>query len=211
MLKLHKDKRNTFECKIKIEGAKLENANTRLVLSGVQMDYSFKGKVDSMGNCFVELPPLKILENSEGTATLEVFVDGGFFQPFETEYKLVTREVTVTEVKVTDDSYQVKVSAEVKEPIKRKIVHETKKKKPVVKKHDSHMFKENCTKNDIKVVKAVLEGFKGLDKENRDILKEHIEFKYRPTKKVLKWARGVFKDTKSSVPKMVMYKVEQTI
>ena len=207
MLKLHRDKSQTFECKIKIEGAKLDNATTRLVLSGTQMDYIFKGKVDSMGNCFVEIPPLKKLENVEGTATLEVMVDGGYFKPLQTEYKLVSREVSVTEVKVNDSDYKVKVHAEVKKDDSKKSINEkeTSSKNPI---KENTIFLSNAKSEDIKLVKYVIEGFKKLDKKNKAVLKEFIEFQYKPSKKTLHWATNVFKNPNSIYSKMIMYKID---
>ena len=208
MLKLHKDRKQTFECKIRIEGADLKDARARLVLSGVTMDYALSGRVDAMGNCMVEIPPLKMLENKEGTATLEVMVDNGFFEPFRTEYKLVTREVTVTEVKVNDDSYRVRVHADVEKPAKKPIqekvtiVEEPKK---------SKMFIPECTKKNKIIVKNILEGFNSLDAKNTKTLKEHISFKYAPSKKVVNWADKVFINPDTTIAKMVMYKVEDII
>lgn len=205
MLKLHKDRKQTFECKIKIEGADLKDARARLILSGVTMDYALSGRVDAMGNCMVEIPPLKMLENKEGTATLEVMVDNGFFEPFRTEYKLITREVTVTEVKVNDDAYKVRVHAEVKEPAKKPIQEK------VTEPKKSKMFIPECSKKNKMIVKNILEGFNSLDNKNTKTLKEHISFKYKPSKGVVSWAKKVFINSDTTIAKMVMFKVEDII
>lgn len=193
MLKLYKDKKQTFECKIKIENAKLNNARARLVLSGPQMDYAFIGKVDVMGNCIVEIPPLRMLEHKEGSAILEVMVDGGYFEPLKTDYKLVSREVTVENVVVTNKSIQVKVFP--KNPIKKSL-------------KENKYLKLNRNDADNRIIKGTVEAYNKLSKQNKTILKEHIELNYRPSKKTLSWAQKVFKNPKSIVAKMVMYKID---
>jgi hypothetical protein len=199
MLKLYKDRKQTFECKIKIENAKLNNARARLMLSGPQMDFAFIGKVDAMGNCMVEIPPLRMMEHKEGAAILEVMVDGGYFEPLKTDYKLVSREVTVENVVLTDESYTVKVEAEkvTKEPTKKPL------------KENSYKFlKAEANENDKKIIKGILEGYKRLDKKNKNILKEHIESNYKPSKKTFDWAKKVFKNPNSTSANMIMYKID---
>ena len=202
MLKLYTDRKQTFECKINIEGAQLSNAKARLMLSGVVMDYAFPGRVDAMGNCNVELPPLKMIENKEGTATLEVMVDGGYFEPLKIDYKLLSRKVTVENITVKDRSFGVKVHAE---EVKKSIIKEEPKK---VK---SSIFLESCSDDDIKIVKETLEGFKKLPKKHQRVLREQVQFQYKPSKKVLSWAKGVFKNINSGMAKTVMYEVENIL
>ena len=206
MLKFNKDRKSTFECKIMIEGADLKNARARLVLSGVMMDYALNGRVDAMGNCMVEVPPLKMLENKEGTATLEVMVDNGYFEPFKSEYKLVSREVTVSEVKLNEGDVLVKVHADVKEDKKPTIQEKTEKPKP-----KSKMFIPECSNDNKKIVKNILEAYNELDDKNKGVLKEHIDLKYNPSKKVEKWAKKVFINPDTTIAKMVMYKVEDIL
>jgi len=204
MLKLYKDRKQVFECKIKIENATLSNARARLILSGPAMDYAFKANVDVLGNCMVDIPPLRMMEHSDGAAVLEVMVEGGFFEPLKTDYKLVTREVTVAEVKVTEQSYNVKVKVDDKpKPIveKQKVTI-----KPKI--QETKLLKTKCSKVNTKLVKGILEGFNKLDTKNREILKEHIEFKYTPSKKSYTWANKVFNDPNSTIAKMVMYKLD---
>ena len=198
MLKLFKDRKQVFECKIKIENAKLNNARARLMLSGPIVDYAFTAKVDGMGNCMVEIPPLRMIDHKEGSATLEVMVDGGYFEPLKTEYKVVSREVTVENVSVTDESYKVRVEAQElpKKPTKKPI-------------DDMYKYlKPGCSDGDIGIIKEILKGYKKLDVKNRNVLKEHIELNYKPSKKTSGWAKKVFKDPKSIVANMVMYKVD---
>ena len=152
MLKLFKDRKQTFECKIKIENAQLSNARARLMLSGPFMDYAFVGKVDAMGNCLVEIPPLRMLEHNDGSAILEVMVDGGYFEPLKTE----------------------------------------------------------CDDGDVQIIKGILEGYNKLTKEDKSIFKEHIESNYKPSKKARGWAEKVFKNPKSTVASMVMYKIDNS-
>ena len=201
MLKLFKDRKQTFECKIKIENAQLNNARARLMLSGPQMDYAFIGKVDGMGNCMVEIPPLRMFEHKEGAAILEVMVDGGYFEPLKTDYKLVSREVTVENVIVTDQSFSVKVEAEE--------VPQTPKKQPL--KETSYKFlKPECADDDVKIIKGILDGYNKLNKKDKSVFKEHIETTYKPSKKSFGWAKKVFKNPESTVAKMVMYKIDNS-
>jgi hypothetical protein len=199
MLKLYKDRKQLFECKIKIENAKLNNARARLMLSGPQMDYALVGRVDAMGNCVVEIPPLRMFDHKEGSAVLEVMVDGGYFEPLKTDYKVVTRKVTVENVTLTNKAYQVKVEAEE--------VPKTPTKKPL--KEQSYKYlKDGCDKDDVKIIKGILDSYNKLNKQDKTVLKEHIELNYKPSKKTFSWAQKVFKNPKSTTANMVMYKID---
>ena len=202
MLTLYKDRKSLFECKVKVENANLSNATARLVLSGVQMDYVFKGNLDAMGNFSAEIPPLHIIDKKRGTAVLEVMVDGGYFEPYKTEYKLVSKEVTVENVNVIvkDVTQDIKVEA-VKAVKEKKIVEKTNK-------IGSKIFKSNTSLKDIKTAKHIIETIGKLDEKHKKTLKEYVQYKYNPSKESLNWAKNVFKNPTSNISKLVMYKLD---
>jgi hypothetical protein len=213
MLKLYTDRKTVFECKIKIENAQLNNAKVRLMLYDKQMDFAFIGKIDGDGNCKIEIPALKKLDNKTGSAVLEVMVDGGYFEPLMTDYKLVSRKVTVENVSVIDKSNQVKVeieevSNEVKvkvEEISNQIPVEVKE---LPKKLPYRYLKTECGEKNIKLVKMILDNYKKLNKRDFSILKETIKATYKPNTKIFNWGRKVFNNPKSLTANMVMYKIE---
>jgi len=203
MLTLYKDRKSLFECKVKVENANLSNAKARLVLSGVQMDYVFKGNLDAMGNFSAEIPPLYSIDKKRGTAVLEVVVDGGYFEPFKTEYNLVSKEVTVENVTVTDSVKSVKVEAA--EVVKEKRIVESQEK---TNKIESKVFKSNSSLGDIKTAKHIIETIGNLEEKHKNALKEYVQYKYNPSNKSLKWAKTVFKNPNSNISKLVMYKLD---
>jgi len=197
MLTLYKDKKHIFECKVKIENANLNNAKARLVLSGVQMDHIFNGKLDKMGNFSAEIPPLHLIEKKEGAAILEVIVDGAYFEALTTEYKLVSKEVTVENVTIKDNSTVVSIQAEIVEAVVPK--------KTIEKTLPENLFKSTTKTKDIKTTKSILEAFSKIKIDDKTLIKEHIQYSYKPSKESKKWANGVFKNPNSNTSKIVMY------
>lgn len=98
MYKFYKDKSETFECNIGVEGTSLSKASARLVLESSEYNLIFKGNINSSGKCTIEIPKLKVLsENLTGTLKLEVIVDEDtYFVPYEDKFEVaINKKVTV--------------------------------------------------------------------------------------------------------------------
>ncbi len=103
MLKFYKDRKQIFECKIKLEGTDkfLKDSKVRLVFEDENVQRFYPGKTDVLGNCVVELPPLKELTSFEGEVVLEVRVEDIVFEPYRNKYH-IEQAMKIDEVRVSD-------------------------------------------------------------------------------------------------------------
>ena len=101
MYKLFTDKKEVFECDLKLSGASLDKSNVRLVVESADINLLFKGKIDSTGKCVVPVKRLSGLlgESTTGTLRLEVIADDTFFTPWESEFVVETSKKVTVEVK----------------------------------------------------------------------------------------------------------------
>lgn len=101
MYKLFTDKKEVFECDIKLSGASVSKSNVRLVVESADINLLFKGKIDSTGKCTVPVKRLSGLlgESTTGTLRLEVIADDTFFTPWESEFVVETSKKVTVEVK----------------------------------------------------------------------------------------------------------------
>ena len=84
LYKLYKDREETFECNISIEGASLASAQARLVIDTNELNLIFYGKLYKDGRCLVQLKKMTHLtEGIKGRIRLEVIVDDTLFVPWE--------------------------------------------------------------------------------------------------------------------------------
>ena len=82
--KLYRDKDETFECKISVEGAIIGNMIARLVLETDIWNILFNGKVYKDGRCLVPLKKMTVFpEGTIGKARLEILIDDSIFIPWE--------------------------------------------------------------------------------------------------------------------------------
>ena len=104
MYKLFTDKSELFECDIKIEGASLSNSTARLVVETSDYSLMFNGKLTSDGKCQIPIRKLKGLidENSKGNIKLEVIAEDVYFNPWESDFEVVTDKKIKVEVKQQD-------------------------------------------------------------------------------------------------------------
>ena len=120
-LKLYTDKGEIFKYNLQIEGATYKNTTSRLCLE-FEDGYNvyFKGKIDDKGNCSVNIPALKILQEGLGKAKIEVVADSTFFEIYEFPLEL-SRKVNVKfnesieeskeeEIEMVDDKPKLKIS-----------------------------------------------------------------------------------------------------
>ena len=101
MYKLFTDKAELFECDIKIEGAKLSNSKSRLVVETNDYSLMFNGSITSDGKCKVPIKKLKGLidENNKGNIKLEVIAEDTFFTPWETTFEVQASKQVTVEIK----------------------------------------------------------------------------------------------------------------
>lgn len=104
MLKFYDDRKQTFECKIKLEGSDkaLKDAKVRLVFEDGNVQRFYRGKTDILGNCIVELPPMKEIKQRKGEVSLEVRVHDVIFEPYRNQYVIGGSKVSIQEAKVDD-------------------------------------------------------------------------------------------------------------
>lgn len=100
MYTLYTDKKEDFKCNIDVEGASISETHARLVLEGEKLNILYEGKVDSSGNCSVNIDKLKnvLKEGEEGIMRLEVIVEDTFFSPWEDEFIVKTNKRVTVEV-----------------------------------------------------------------------------------------------------------------
>ena len=135
MLRFHSDRKQIFECKIKVEGANLKEASARLVLQDENVNRTYDGKIDVLGKCQVALPPLDNFRNSKGKATVEVRVKDIIFERYRDEYLIEESQVVVNEVKVIGRTKQSLYNKKISAPDKRMVKQLLEKFNRLPKKH----------------------------------------------------------------------------
>jgi len=81
-MKLYRDKTETFECDVEIEGASVNKSKARMILhfsNGENVMY--EGKMDANGHCLIEFPKMVAKPADGGKAVLEVIAEGAYFTP----------------------------------------------------------------------------------------------------------------------------------
>lgn len=106
MLRFHSDRKQVFECKIKLEGANLKEASARLVLQDGNVNHIYEGKIDVLGKCQVQMPALYDFKKSKGKATVEIRVNDVVLEPYRDEYLIEQHQAVVSEAKVFEESKQ---------------------------------------------------------------------------------------------------------
>jgi len=95
--KIFRDKAETFECKISIEGANPQNSSVRLILDSNEWNLVFYGRIDQNGKCVIPLKKISVLsEKCKGEIRLEVIADDTLFVPWKESFVVVpSKKVTV--------------------------------------------------------------------------------------------------------------------
>lgn len=84
LYKLYRDREETFECNISIEGASLASAVARIIIDTNTINLIFYGKLYKDGRCLVPLQKMTMYpEGTRGQIRLEVIVDDTVFSPWE--------------------------------------------------------------------------------------------------------------------------------
>ena len=99
--KLYIDKKENFECQLKLEGASLKDAKSRMIVESNNFNLMFDGTIDNSGKCVVPISRLKGLlrEGTKGTMKLEVIAEDTYFQPWESKFTVDTKQKLTIEVK----------------------------------------------------------------------------------------------------------------
>ena len=132
MYTLYSDKQNIFECDIQLEGASLSQAFARVILEGKHLNLVFNGKINSDGNCRINLPKLNMLKEG-GDMKLEVIADDMYFNPWNSDFELkksknITVEVkqpTKNIIKENKATVNVKINKETPVIKKKKVIKPT--------------------------------------------------------------------------------------
>jgi len=123
MYTFYTDKNEDFKCQIDIEGADINDINTRLVFKNSNMNLMFEGQVDSSGNCVIPVTKFKniLKEQTSGDVQLEVIAEDTFFIPWEDTYEIKTSKKVTVEVlsnenkSINENKVKVKVARPIKE------------------------------------------------------------------------------------------------
>ena len=110
--KLYTHKANKFNCNIEVEGTSLAKSQVRLVIESEDINYMFKGSIQSNGECEVVIPKTKnfLSEGSVGNMRLEVIADDVYFEPWASDFSVVTnKKVTVQIAEQEEEKPKMKV------------------------------------------------------------------------------------------------------
>ena len=141
MYTLYADKNNIFECDIQLEGASLSQAFARVIVEGNNLNLVFDGKINTDGNCRIEMPKLNMLKEG-GEMKLEVIADDMYFNPWNSEFELKKSKSVRVEVKQPTDN----IIKENKAKVMVKVNKETRR----VNKPKSPIKESKFTKHDLK-------------------------------------------------------------
>lgn len=128
--KLYTDKINKFQCTVEIEGTSLSKSQARIILeTDGETSYLYSGKLYDTGVCEFNLPKLKniLKEGDKGTLKMEVIADDVRFEPWLTEFVVVSDKkvnVVVKEQEETENSNEVVTEQVEPEKINENILDE---------------------------------------------------------------------------------------
>ena len=99
--KLYIDKKENFECQLKLEGASLRDAKSRMIVESDDFNLMFDGTIDRLGKCVIPISRLRGLlsEGTAGTMKLEVIAEDTYFQPWESKFTVDTKQKLTVEIK----------------------------------------------------------------------------------------------------------------
>ena len=145
--KLYTDKSNKFNCNIEVEGTSLAKSQVRLVIESDEMNFMFKGSIQSNGECEVIIPKTKnfLSEGTIGNMRLEVIADDVYFEPWSSDFSVVANKkvtVQIAEQEEEKPRMRVQVVEQKEEKLVKKQVSESK----IVNKSDKSFTKEEIIK-----------------------------------------------------------------
>tara|TARA_Y100000593_G_scaffold6593_1_gene12553 strand:+ start:2280 stop:2828 length:549 start_codon:yes stop_codon:yes gene_type:complete len=108
--KLYTDRKENFECKIYLKGASLQQAKSRIVIEGRDVNLIYYGSIDKDGKCSIPIGRLNRLldEGDKGNIKLEVIAEDTYFVPWKSNFIVeASKEMKVT-VKEQSKVYESK-------------------------------------------------------------------------------------------------------
>jgi len=224
MLKLYKNKKTIFECKIEIEGADYTKIKPRMIFfpSNDTRNVFFEGVIEG-NTCKIPINPNLDIPKT-GKVMIEVILDDTtLFQPWETNYEIVveqakiqtesiklTLEPTKPSIKIVENTKTIDDKNKIIEPVKSqpKIVEvkkEIPKKIEEKKSNKKELFLESVSDNDKNIINEFLLTVNSLGKNEKKVLLEHISKTYKPNNETTKWAKSVFVEQNVLATKIAMY------
>lgn len=109
MLKFHKNKPQTFKCKVEIQGVDNPKITPRLILSpnNSNMNLFFEGKYDNK-QCEIVISSTANITN-KGSVILEIIANDTIFKPWKSTYEIVSQEIVVENVELIDSKNNISV------------------------------------------------------------------------------------------------------
>lgn len=112
--KIFRDKAESFECKVMIEGSDVKNTAVRLILESDEWNIFFKGSING-GVCRIPLKKISILSPGlKGVIKLEVVVDGEIFYPWYETFQVQNSKNVKVEVLSQKQNNQVRSGTSVR-------------------------------------------------------------------------------------------------
>lgn len=112
--KIFRDKAESFECKVMIEGSDVKNTAVRLILESDEWNIFFKGSING-GVCRIPLKKISILSPGlKGIIKLEVVVDGEIFYPWYETFQVQNSKNVKVEVLSQKQNNQVRSGTSVR-------------------------------------------------------------------------------------------------
>jgi len=88
-LTIYKNKGETFNCNIAIDGASKDSVEIRLCLEFEDnKNLFFYGNIKEDGTCEIHIPKLKEFDNKEGRLVVEAIADSTYFKLYEAQVNL---------------------------------------------------------------------------------------------------------------------------
>lgn len=105
---VYKNKGETFKCHFNIDGAEIKDTFVRLCLEfNNNKNMFFYGNLDKNGDCIIEIPKLKEVQEKDGKLAIEAIADSVYFKLYEANVELKNSvEVSITSPLPTKESTQ---------------------------------------------------------------------------------------------------------
>lgn len=126
---LYKNQSDIFNCHFNIDGASPKNTKIRLCLEfSDNFNLFFHGDLKENGDCSIEIPKLKNIEQTKCKMFVEAVADSIYFKVYEAEAELKNSvEITMQKPSFSKPQPQAKVELE-------HILHQEQKPEPIVEK-----------------------------------------------------------------------------
>lgn len=118
---IYKNKGEIFRCQFKVDGADIQETEVRLCLEFEKRNLFFRGSLNKDGECVIEIPQLKEINDKEGKLTVEAIVESVYFKVYESDVELKNSvEVSMAPMKKQAQKTEVKLEGISQEVINKK-------------------------------------------------------------------------------------------